>query len=316
MNDAASGDAFKDCRTAFAAALEGLAAADPRVVAVVNDSVGSSKLGQFASKFPERLINVGIAEQNMVGVAAGLSNAGKIAFVSAASCFLTARALEQIKVDCAYSRANVKLCGMSPGIAYGELGPTHHSIEDIAWLRTIDDLTIIVPSDAEETRAAVVAAAEIDGPVFLRISRMPVPELEHPEPGFRIGKAEALREGGDVAIIAAGTMVHRALAAADLLREQGIEATVINMATIAPLDTAALANAARTGAVITVEEHVIRGGLGGAVAEFIVTNCPVPMKILGFTGFQPTGSTEWLMEQAALTPAGIAQASLELFRHQ
>lgn len=314
MNEAIRIAGLHDCRTAFAAALEELAAADERVVVVVNDSVGSSKLGELRSKFPERVINVGIAEQNMIGVAAGLANAGKIPFVSAASCFLTARALEQIKVDCAYSGSNVKLCGMSPGVAYGELGPTHHSIEDIAWLRAIDGLRIIVPSDLAETRAAIAAAAEIEGPVFVRVSRMPVPELRHPEPGFRLGKAEVLREGSDVAIIATGTVVHRALAAADLLQERGVEAEVINMATLAPLDTAALADAAKTGAVVTVEEHVIRGGLGGAVAEFLVTHSPVPMRILGFAGFQPTGSAEWLMEQAGLTPTGIALAARELLR--
>lgn len=314
MNEALRVAALHDCRTAFAAALGELAAADERIVVVVNDSLGSSKLGEFRSKFPQRIVNVGIAEQNMVGVAAGLANAGKVPFVSAASCFLTARALEQIKVDCAYSGSNVKLCGMSPGVAYGELGPTHHSIEDIAWLRAIDGLTIIVPSDPEETRAAIAAAAEIEGPVFIRVSRTPVPELRHPQSGFRIGKAEGLREGSDIAIIATGTMVHRAVAAADLLQKRGIEAAVVNMATIAPLDTAAVADAARTGAVVTVEEGVVRGGLGGAVAEFLIAHSPVPMRILGFAGFQPTGSAEWLMEQAGLTSIGIARAARELLR--
>lgn len=301
-----------DCRNAFASTLEALAAADERVVAVVNDSVGSSKLGGFRSKFPERTVNVGIAEQNMVGVAAGISNGGKIPFVSAASCFLTARALEQIKVDCAYSRANVKLCAMSPGVAYGELGPTHHSIEDIAWLRAISDLTIIVPSDPAETAAAVKAALATEGPVFIRVSRMPVPELNHPEPGFRIGKAEVLRDGGDVSIVANGTMVHRALGAAERLHSEGIGARVINMATVSPLDEDALAEAARTGAIVTVEEHVVRGGLGSAVAEFVITHCPVPMRILGFSGFQPTGSAEWLIESAGLNEAGIAMAARDL----
>jgi len=167
-----------DCRDAFAGAIEELAAADDRIVAVCNDSVGSSKLGKFRDRFPDRLVNVGIAEQNMVGVGAGLANGGKVPFVSGAACFLTARAMEQIKVDCAYSQANVKLCGISSGVAYGELGATHHSIEDIAWLRAIDKLTVIVPSDPWETAEAVKAAAAHDGPVFIRISRMPVPAIE------------------------------------------------------------------------------------------------------------------------------------------
>lgn len=301
-----------DCRDAYVQAVEALAESDPRIVAVVNDSVGSSKLGKFRDKFPDRLVNVGIAEQNMVGIGAGLANGGKIPFVSGASCFLTARALEQIKADVAYSYTNVKLCGISSGVAYGELGATHHSIEDLAWLRAMRELTVIVPSDPEETAAAIRAAAAYEGPVFIRISRMPVPALAHPAP-FTIGKAEVLHEGGDVAIIATGTLVHRALDAARALAAEGIQARVINMATIAPLDEPAVLDAARaTGAVVTAEEHVVRGGLGGAVAEVLATRHPVPMRIIGFDGFQPTGSAEYLMERAGLTAEGIAKAAREL----
>ena len=302
-----------DCRDAYARTMEELAANDDRIVAVVNDSVGSSKLGGFRSKFPERLVNVGIAEQNMVSVGAGLANGGKIPFVSGASCFLTARALEQIKADCAYSGANVKLCGMSSGVAYGELGATHHSIEDIAWLRALRNLTIIVPSDPWETAEAIKAAAALDGPVFIRVSRMPVPQLERPAgAAFRIGRAETLRDGGDIAIIANGTLVHRALAAADALAGEGIAARVINMSTIAPLDEAAIAAAAQTGAIVTAEEGLAYGGLGGAVAEYVAANRPVPMRMIGFPGFLPTGSAEWLMERFGLTADGIATAARDL----
>ena len=214
-----------DCRDAFARTIEELAAADPRIVAVVNDSVGSSKLGGFRKRFPDRLVNVGIAEQNMVGVGAGLANGGKVPFVSGAACFLTGRALEQIKADVVYSDTNVKLCGMSSGVAYGELGPTHHSIEDMAWLRLLPNLTVIFPSDPWETEAAVRAAAEIEGPVFLRISRHPVPALTRPSDArFTPGEAERLREGDDVAIISNGTMVARALAAAELLAARAVSA--------------------------------------------------------------------------------------------
>jgi transketolase len=301
-----------DCRDAYVRTLEALAANDSRIVAVVNDSVGSSKLGKFRDQFPDQLINVGIAEQNMVGVGAGLANGGKIPFVSGAACFLTSRALEQIKADIAYSNANVKLCGISSGVAYGELGATHHSIEDLAWLRAMRELTVIVPSDPAETAAAIRAAAAFEGPVFIRISRMPVPELEHPAP-FTIGRAEVLRDGSDIAIIATGTLVHRALAAAVVLGEQGIAARVINMATITPIDEEAVIDAAReTGAIVTAEEHVVRGGLGGAVAEIVATRHPVPMRILGFDGFQPTGSAEWLMARAGLTADGIAKSALDL----
>lgn len=312
MSEAPKTEGLFDCREAYVETLQALAAEDERIVAVVNDSVGSSKLGKFRSQFPQRLINVGIAEQAMVGVGAGLANGGKIAFVSGASCFLTGRALEQIKADVAYSQANVKLCGISSGVAYGELGPTHHSIEDMAWLRPMANLTIIVPSDPWETAEAIKAAATTDGPMFIRISRMPVPALKRETPRFEIGKAEVLRAGSDAAIIANGVMVHRALEAAGTLADEGIEARVVNMATLNPLDVDTILEAATTGAVVTVEEHSVRGGLGGAVAEVLSTQSPCPLKIMGFPGFLPTGSAEWLMERYDLTAAGIAHSVREL----
>src|SRR5580700_5051961 len=186
-----------DCRDAFAATLESMAADDPRIAAVVNDSVNSTKLKSFRTKFPARFVNVGIAEQNMVGVGAGLANGGMIPFVCGASCFLTARAMEQVKVDLGYARNNVKLCGMSSGMAYGELGPTHHSIEDLAWTRVIPNLTVIVPADPVETRAALLWARDHQGPVFLRISRMPVPRILPDDFVFEPGKAVTLRHGND-----------------------------------------------------------------------------------------------------------------------
>lgn len=303
-----------DCRDAFAATLQELAAADPRIVVVVNDSVGSSKVGEFRKAYPQRTINVGIAEQNMIGVGAGLANGGKIPFICGASCFLTGRALEQIKADAAYSEANVKLCGMSSGVAYGELGPTHHSIEDLAWLRAIANLTVIVPADPVETAQAVRAAWRFQGPVFLRLSRMPVPIVHDENYQFEIGRAACLREGSDVTLIANGTMVSRALDAAILLAAQGINARVLNMSTVRPLDREAIIEAAvQTGRIVTVEEHTIYGGLGGAVAEVVATTKPVPMRILGIPGvFAPTGSAQWLLEYFGLTAEGICRAALEL----
>ncbi len=298
-----------DCRDSFAATMESLAAADPRIVTVVSDSVGSSKLAGFKQKWPERMVNVGIAEQTVVAVGAGLANGGKVPFVSAAACFLSARALEQIKADIAYSNVNVKLIGQSSGVAYGELGPTHHSIEDMAWLRLFNNLTLIVPADPWQTEQAIRAAAAMDGPVFVRVSRMPVPALERRNASFEIGKAETLVEGDDIAIIANGTMVHRAVAAAKTLAGEGIHARVVNMATVNPLDEAAILAAAETGAIVTVEEHSVRGGLGGAIAEIVTANTPVPMRIMGFPGFVPTGSAEWLMEHFGLTETGIAEAA-------
>jgi transketolase len=303
-----------DCREAFQRTLVELAAGDERIVAVVNDSVGSSKLGGFGKAYPDRLINLGIAEQNMVGVGAGLANGGRIPFVSAAAPFLTGRALEQIKADLAYSNANVKLCGQSPGVAYGELGPTHHSIEDLAWLRAIAELTVVVPADPIETEQVIRWAAATHGPVFIRVSRMPVPIVHVDGYRFAAGVAATLREGGDVTLIACGTMVSRALDAADVLGRRGIEARVLNMATVQPLDRAAVVAAAvETRAIVTVEEATVRGGLGGAVAEVVTQERPVPMRILGIPGvFAPTGSAEWLLEHFRLTADGIAAAALEL----
>jgi transketolase len=303
-----------DCRNSFAKALLELARQDPRIVALCNDSVSSTKLTNFAQEFPARLVNVGIAEQNMVGIAAGLANGGKLPFVASAACFLTGRATEQIKNDVAYSNANVKLCGVSTGLAYGALGGTHHSIEDIAWMRAIANMTVVVPADPPESEQAVRAAAEFVGPVYLRFSRMGVPVIHADGYRFEIGKSVRLRDGGDVTLIACGTMVSRALEAADLLAEQGVQARVINMATIKPIDRQSIAEAAaETGAIVTAEEHTVYGGLGSAVAEVVVTTNPVPMRILGIPGvFAPTGPVGFLFEHFGLTSQGICKAALEL----
>lgn len=303
-----------DCRDAFQHTLMELAANDERIVVVVNDSVGSSKLDGFGKAYADRLINVGIAEQNLVGVGAGLANGGRVPFVSAASPFLTGRALEQIKADVAYSNTNVKLCGQSPGLAYGELGPTHHSIEDLAWLRAIANLTIVVPADPVETEQALCWAAATEGPVFIRVSRMKVPVVHDQSYEFTPGKATTLREGDDVSVIACGVMVPRALEASELLADRGVSARVLNMATISPLDREAIvAAAADTGAIITAEEHTVRGGLGGAVAEVVATEHPVPMRILGVPGvFAPTGTAEALLRRFGLTADGIVAAAEEL----
>lgn len=303
-----------DCRDAFAAALLELAEQQPQIVAVVNDSVGSSKIGAFQKKFPERLVNVGIAEQDLIGISAGLANGGLLPFVCGAACFMTARGLEQIKADLAYSNVNVKLCGMSSGMAYGELGPTHHSIEDLAWTRAIANMTVVVPADPIETRQAMYAAAAFRGPIFLRISRTGVPMVHGEDYHFQIGHAAQLRDGDDVTIIANGTMVSRALSAAILLAERGIQARVLNMATVRPLDREAVLRAAReTRGIVTVEEHTVYGGLGSAVAEVVVQNAPVPMRILGVPGvFAPTGSAEFLFEYFGLTPNRICEAAVEL----
>lgn len=302
-----------DCRQAFAEELIALAAENPRIVAVCNDSVGSSGLAAFQKRFPDRLINVGIAEQNMVGVAAGLANGGMIPFVSGAAPFLTGRALEQIKADIAYSHHHVVLCGQSPGMSYGELGPTHHSIEDIPWMRAIADLTVLVPADPQQTREAVRWAAGASGPVFMRIGRFKVPAVTPPDARFAPGCATVLREGRDATVIACGTLVSRAIEAAGTLAAQGIDVRVLNMASIAPLDVdAVLRAAAETGRIVTAEEAMVRGGLGSAVAEVVVQHRPVPMRLLGVTGFAPTGSAGFLLDHFGLNAAGIVRAVREV----
>tara|TARA_R110001599_G_scaffold323327_2_gene534741 strand:+ start:6988 stop:7929 length:942 start_codon:yes stop_codon:yes gene_type:complete len=303
-----------DCRKAFASTLVSLAESDERVVAVCNDSVGSSNLTEFRDRFPDRLINVGIAEQNMVGVGAGLANAGYIPFVCSASCFLTGRALEQIKVDCGYSQSNVKLCGISSGMAYGPLGPTHHSIEDFAWTRAIAGLNVVAPADPGETAAMVREAHAIDGPVFLRLSRMGVPDVHTPEQAYKMGRAVRIRDGRDATIIAAGTLVSRALEAADKLAASGISVRVVNMATISPIDRDEIIAAAKeTGCIVTAEEHSVVGGLGSAVAEVVVANHAVPMRFVGVPGvFAPTGDAEFLHDYFGLNVDGICNAVQEL----
>jgi transketolase len=306
--------ALFDCRDAYASALEEMAAHDTRVCAVINDSLSSAKLKNFKTKYPDRFINVGIAEQNMVGVACGLANSGMIPYVCAASCFMTARAMEQIKVDLAYSRTNVRLCGMSPGMAYGQLGPTHHSIEDVAWTRVIPNLAVIVPADHLETAAAMRYSLGHEGPVFLRIGRMPVPQVHTDDHEFRFGKADVLRDGDDVTLVANGVLVARALEAARSLERDGISARVLNMSTVKPLDREAILDAARsTRAIVTAEEGLAGGGLGGAIAELLATEHPTRMRILGLPDvFAPTGSAEFLLEHFGLTAVGIYNAAVEL----
>jgi transketolase len=303
-----------DCRKAFADELIALARGDERIVALCNDSVGSSNLAGFREEFPDRLINVGIAEQDLVGVGAGLANAGMIPFVSAAAPFLTGRALEQIKADVAYSRMHVVLCGQSPGMAYGELGPTHHSVEDLSWIRAIADLSVVIPADPAETRAAVRWAAATDGPVYLRIPRFPVPEVTPGDATFALGRSTVLADGSDVTVIAVGTLVSRALAAAEQLSNDGISVRVINMTSVEPLDTAAvLAAAAQTKGIVTAEEATTTGGLGAGVATLLAERRPTPMRILGIPRqFAPTGNASFLLEHFGLTAEGIANAAREL----
>ena len=300
-----------DCRGAYARALTDIARADERLVVVANDSVGSSNLGAFREEFPTRLINVGIAEQNQVGVAAGLENGGKIPVVSCAGSFLSARATEQIKIDAAYSHRHMLLCAQSPGLAYGQLGSTHHSAEDVSIMRAIPDMTVIVPADPAETAGAVHwAYSELDGPAYIRVSRMKVPAV-HGEDYVFTPEAVTVRDGADLTIIANGTALHRAIEAADRLAADGVRARLLSIPVVKPLDEDAVLAAAReTGRIITVEEGAVKGGLGGAVAELTADRCPVPVRRLGVPDeFAPTGSEACLMDHWGLSAEGVIAAA-------
>lgn len=314
----AGGPQLFDCRDAYIRVLEEMAAADPRVCVVANDSLSSAKLKGFRAGFPDRFVNVGIAEQNMVGVGAGLANGGMVPYLCGAGCFLTARAMEQVKVDLAYSKANVKLCAMSPGMAYGQLGPTHHSIEDLAWTRVLPNLAVIVPADPIETAAVMRYSLAHNGPMYLRISRMPVPRVHGDNYEFKLGRAALLREGTDITLIANGVLISRALEAAHDLAAGGISARVLNMSTVKPLDHVAILDAARTTrGIVTAEEAFASGGLGGAVAEVLAQNHPSLMRILGVPDvFAPTGTAEFLLEHFGLTAAGIERAARDLLRNE
>lgn len=304
-----------DCRDIWSETLADVARSNARVIAVVNDSVGSSKLNGFQQVFPTRTVNVGIAEQNMVGLAAGLAGSGLIPFVSAAGCFLTARAMEQIKADVAYSGHNVKLIGQSPGVAYGDLGATHHSIEDLTWMRALPGIAVVVPADPRETEQVVRWAAEYEGPVYVRISRMAVPQVYPQDYAFEFGRAVTLREGSDVSLMATGTVVHRALEAANLLAAQGIEARVVSIPTIKPIDRDAIVSAAReTRGIVTIEEGLVTG-LGGAVSEVVTNAAPCRVESIGFQdAFAQTGSAEWLLDSIGASPTGIVDRAKKLLQ--
>lgn len=304
-----------DNREAFAETLCALAREDDRVVAVSNDSVGSSKLGRFAEEFPDRLMNVGIAEQNMVGAGAGLAARGLIPFVCSAAPFLTGRALEQIKADVAYSRHNVILCGMSPGMAYGELGPTHHSTEDLSWVRALPGLDIVIPADRRQTAQALTQAVANPRPTYMRIGRFAVPDVTVDGDTLDRGRFNRHRDGTAATIIATGSLVAESLVAADRLAADGIDVRILNAAYIAPLDVDAIEAAAEeTGAIVVAEEAMSSGGLGAAVGSVLVQRRGQhgPVRLLGISEFAPTGSNQALLEHFGLTASSIETAVRDL----
>jgi transketolase len=309
-------NSYKPNLETFSETLQQLAATDRNIVAVTSDSRGSGKLVPFGKKFPGQMIEVGIAEQNLVGVAAGLASCGKKVFAVSPACFLTARALEQIKNDIAYSDNPVKAIGISAGVSYGALGSTHHSLHDYAALRAINNIMIVAPADNFETEGAIKLAAQSNQPVYLRFGKKPMPPLkEINDDVFAFGKGRVITEGNDVAIIATGETVYPALQAAGKLRKEGIDATVISMHTIKPLDTELLQSVARKcKAIVTVEEHSVNGGLGEACASFLLQHqLTKPFKIIGIPDeYTVTGSQQDIFNHYGISEEGIAIVVKEL----
>ena len=298
----------------FSETVEALARADRNVVVVTSDSRGSGKLKPFADALSDQIIEVGIAEQNLVGVAAGLTSAGKTVFAVSPASFLTARALEQIKNDVAYADLPVTVVGISAGVSYGPLGSTHHSLHDIAVLRAVNNIDVVVPADNFETRQAVLAAAAADRPVYLRFGKRPMHHLHRPDAEFEIGRAMTVREGADLAFIGTGETVPHALMAAERLAAEGLNCRVISMHTVKPLDSEALLAAAACGAVVTVEEHCVFGGLGEACATVLLEAGIVPaFRVVGIPDeYTVTGSQVEIFSHYGISAEGLAQTARDL----
>jgi transketolase len=301
----------------FAATLTELAKADPNVLAVTSDSRGSGKLGPFGQALPKQIVEVGIAEQDLVGIAAGLAAAGKNVFAVSPACFLTARSLEQIKNDVCYSNVPATLIGISAGVSYGALGSTHHSLHDLAVLRAIHNLDILVPADNFETRAAILAAAQSERPVYVRFGKAPMYTLHAPGTPFKVGQSITLREGGDVAFLATGETVIHALLAAACLAEQGVQSRVLSLHSIKPLDAEAVARAGREcRAVITAEEHMVNGGLGEACAAVLMqSGSRARFQMAGIPDEDTVpGSQADIFRHYGLTMEGLVERALALLR--
>ncbi len=282
------------------------------------DLAAATKSGVFKKAFPDRFFNCGIAEQNMMGIAAGIAATNKKVFVSSFAMFAAGRAFEQIRNSIGYPHLNVKVCATHAGISVGEDGATHQCNEDIALMRTIPGMVIINPADAVEAEKAVLALYEYDGPSYARFGRLAVPVIFDDDYKFEIGKAVTLKEGRDVTIIATGLMVAEALVAYDLLKAEGIDARIINMATIKPIDRDAVINAAReTGAIVTAEEHSVIGGLGSAVCEVLSEECPVPVVRMGvYDEFGYSGPANDLLDRFGLRGKDIAAKAKELYNRK
>lgn len=286
------------------------------VVALGGDITSSVRVDWFRDKNPDRFVSLGIAEQNQMGVAAGLSLAGKVPFVTNYGVFLSGRAWDQIRTTVCYSNLNVKLGGAHGGISVGPDGATHQALEEISIMRCLPNMRVVVPADSIETRKATVAAAEAYGPIYIRFGREKVPMITSDDTPFELGKAYCVREGTDVAIIACGAMVYESMVAAEILAKEGISVMVINNHTIKPIDTETIIEAAKTtGCVVTAEEHQLAGGMGSAVIEVLAQNYPVPVKMVGINDrFGGSGDPDTLMKEFGLTAPSVALAVREALK--
>jgi transketolase len=300
----------KDTRSGFGEGLHELGKSHPNVVALCADLTGSLKMNAFEDDFPNRFFQVGISEANMISMAAGMTIGGKIPFTGTFANFSTGRVYDQIRQSVAYSKKNVKICASHAGLTLGEDGATHQILEDIGMMKMMPNMTVIVPADFNQTKLATKAIADLEGPVYLRFGRPKVPIFTTEDAEFVIGKADTIFEGKDVSIIACGHLVYKAIEAAQALAKEGIDAEVINMHTIKPLDEAAiLATAQKTGCVVTAEEHMINGGLGDAVAQVLSRNNPTPQEYVGVNDtFGESGTPEELMTKYGIDTADVISA--------
>ncbi|MBN2626715.1 MAG: transketolase family protein [Spirochaetales bacterium] len=305
------------CRKAFTSKLTELAKKDPSIIVVTSDARGSVTLNQYAEELPDQFVEAGIAEQNEVGIGAGMATFGKRVFVCAPACFLSARSLEQVKIDVVYTHTNVKIIGISGGISYGALGYSHQSLHDMAVMRTFPGMDVIIPSDRFQAEAVTEWLAKSDEPAYVRMGRGAVTDVyARSEGSFTYGKANTLKEGKDVTIIAAGETVGKALEAAELLEQEAISARVLDMATIKPIDREAILKAAgETKGIVSVEEHSIYGGLGSAVAEIVIQENPVPMRIMGIPDeITIEGDSAEIFDYYGINPQGIKKQALSILK--
>lgn len=303
---------FKDTRSGFGQGLLEAGRKNPHVFALCADLIGSLKMGDFIKEFPERFIQVGIAEANMVGISAGLALSGKIPFLGGFACFVSGRVYDQLRVSVAYSNLNVKIAASHAGLTVGEDGATHQMLEDIALMKALPGMVVLNPCDYNQTRLATLAAAEYQGPVYIRFGRPVVPNFTPQDYPFQIGKAIVMNEGADVSIFATGHLVYPSLEAAYQLSQQHIHAEVINIHTIKPLDNAAiLKSVKKTNCVVTAEEHSLNGGLGDSICQLLGRNYPTPVEMIGVDDqFGESGKPDELMKQFGLDADHIVKAAL------